>query len=408
VRKVALGAALAVMLAALPVTLFATAASASASNVHIIYTSNSNQQRRIFISGVAGNWLQAPNTAFDISLSPGTYTVGACDTAAASMLVSAGNALCLDAANNIMGPIDTGFVNNVVIPSGDSNYTVTLQHDSTDVYQLDNAPTANGMARLQVNNSDFAAPVPNFDVCVNNQQVLNDIATHTSKSVELPAQQNAVLTIGFAGCNGNAPTINLVAGTNAVFTLVDHENEGQANCTDACVQYLFVGQGAVTSTSSTSGFCVAIVDLSTVKASLKDLIGNVDPADTSTYPGANEVKAWADDTSAKLYAGDVNVTPDIAGDWATATAGLRSLIQALQVVGYDMTKLPVATVDALVHQANGQTLPGVPVDQNVVNANAALAAWYPANCGGTSSTTPAATATATAAAPVAAAAKFTG
>ena len=94
------------------------------------------------------------------------------------------------------------------------------------------------------------------------------------------------------------------------------------------------------------------------------------------------MQAFVESTNAALVAGDESVPPVAAASWATATADLRKLLRTFELVGYNLSKLPVAAVEQIVLGANGIKLPGVPPNKDVVGATEALTAFYTSNCVG--------------------------
>ena len=121
-----------------------------------------------------------------------------------------------------------------------------------------------------------------------------------------------------------------------------------------------------------------------MQSGLKDLVGNVDPTDESTIantqPSAGDMQAFIEATNNTLTLGDESVPPVVAQSWATATAGLRTLIHTFQLVGYNLSALPPSAVEQIVLGANGVKLPGVPPDTDVVGATEALTAFYTSVC----------------------------
>ena len=427
-RKTALGVVLALMLAAVPATLFASSAGAdSNSNVHIIWIDQSHAPNIIVDSTIIGT--QVPTaTAFDLTLGTGYHTVVACDNTATRF----DGSNCLNGDTVVPGPF-AGYENNVNILSGAANYTVVL--DSTgfgpDTMQFQNSlnPTGFNRARFQLNNASAGT----LSVCIDSHDGngLTPILDHVPSSggqdsQEITAVQGAQVYIGSAeqDCSTyNNFTLNFPAGTNTVFTATNSGliQDGERTlldepaCGSACIQVLFVGEDTHPNNPDTGVFCANIASLAAVQSGLKDLVGNVDPTDESTIantqPSAGDMQAFIEATNNTLTLGDESVPPVVAQSWATATAGLRTLIHTFQLVGYNLSALPPSAVEQIVLGANGVQLPGVPPDTDVVGATEALTAFYtsvcapttppPANNGGGGGTTTAPT-------PVAAAAHFTG
>ena len=71
---------------------------------------------------------------------------------------------------------------------------------------------------------------------------------------------------------------------------------------------------------------------------------------------------------------------DIASAWATATAGLRKLLQTFTLAGYQLSNLPASAVEQIVEGANGGALPGVPEDLDVLGATTAIGLFFADVC----------------------------
>ena len=431
-RKTALGVVLAMMLAAIPVSLFATSAVAdSQSDVHIIWIDEAFAPNIIVDNVVIGH--QVPTaTAFDLQLGTGQHTVVACDNTATRY--DGATNTCFNGDTATTGPF-AGFPDNVNIGSGGANYTVVLNEilaHGTWTFQNNLNTTGFNRARFQVNNGSLGA----IDVCIDSHDGNGLVPFFTNipaavpdndapppgasfqDSNELTAVQGAQVYIGSSGGDCSTFqnfTLNFPAGTNTVFTATNSGSSipvgDQPSCGEACFQVLFVGEDTHTNTPNTEVFCANIVNLAGVQSGLKELVGDVDPTDettiANTQPSAGDMQAFIESTNAALTLGDATVPPIVAQSWATATAGLRALIHTFQLVGYDLSALPPSAVEQIVLGANGIKLPGVPEDTDVVGAQEALTAFYTSVCVAapptttTTTTTPAPT-------PVAANAKFTG
>ena len=294
----------------------------------------------------------------------------------------------------------------------------------TMVFQNSLNTTGFNRARFQLNNASLGT----LTVCIDSHDgnglttVLDHVpASGGQDSQEITAVQGAQVYIGSSekDCSTYSNfTLNFPAGTNTVFTATNSgDSFDEPACGAACIQVLFVGEDTHPNNPDTGVFCANIASLAAVQSGLKTLVGNVDPTSTSTIantqPSAGDMQAFIEATNNTLTLGDESVPPIVAQSWATATAGLRTLIHTFQLVGYNLSALPPAAVEQIVLGANGVKLPGVPPDTDVVGATEALTAFYtsvcaptqpPANNGGGGS----GGGTTTAPTPVAAAAHFTG
>ena len=191
-----------------------------------------------------------------------------------------------------------------------------------------------------------------------------------------------VPSTGGPGCPTPQGQVNFVAGTNFVQTV---SWATDPTCTTGCVQVLFVGEGTVPNNPSTVTFCNTVLSLAGVQAELQALIGNVDPTSTTTIintqPSVQAMMDFVNNTTVILNAGDASVPPEVASAWATATAGLRLLLQTFKLAGYDLSNLPPSAVEMLVEGANGFVIPGVPPDLDVLGATTALTAFFLDECG---------------------------
>jgi hypothetical protein len=404
VRKTALGVALALMLGAIPASLLATSAAADDQSAdHVIWITTSSKAPNIILDNVVIGHQVPTAAAFDVMLGTGLHTLVACDDTATRF--ADGN--CYDGpgpGDTVGGPF-AGFENNVSIPTGGSNYTTVLQSDDmcgpggcggTFTFQNSLNTTGFNRARFQLNNASWG----DIKACVDSHDgngivplisTLPHTVTDTTSfqdSNEITAVQGAQVYIGPSAdpCSTfNNFTLNFPSGTNTVFTATNSGSDfGEPPCGAACIQVLFVGEDTHPNNPDTEVFCGDIAALAGVQASLKDLVGNVDPTDettvANTQPSVGDLQAFVESTNAALVAGDESVPPVVAASWATATADLRKLLQTFQLVGYDLSKLPPAAVEQIVLGANGIKLPGVPANKDVVGATEALTAFYGSVC----------------------------
>jgi hypothetical protein len=426
VKKTALGVVLALMLAAVPVGLFATSAAAdSNSDVHIIWIDYSHAPNIILDNTIIAHTVPTA-TSFDVTLGTGNHTLVACDNTATSY----DGTDCWNGTTNLGSPF-AGFENNVLIPTGGSNYTVVLDSTflalspDTTVFQNSLNTTGFNRARFQLNNATQGT----LNVCIDShdgngiQSFLTDVVPAAQDSNELTAVQGAQVYVGSSSedCSTyNNFTLNFPAGTSTILTATNSGDINLGNeffseppCAAACLQVLFVGEDTHPNNPDTGVFCANIASLATVQSDLKALVGNVDPTSTetiaNTQPSAGDMQTFIEATNATLTLGDESVPPIVAQSWATATEGLRKLIHTFQLVGYDLSALPPAAVEQIVLGANGIQLPGVPEDTDVVGATQALTAFYTATCAPAATPTTPTTPT-TPAAPVAVASSphFTG
>ena len=160
-KKATLGLVLAMMLAVLPVSLFATSAVAAGNSpVRVAYTDGATTAN-IIVDGVVTAGVTAGN-GFDTSLGSGLHTVVACPNTAASY----NGTVCKDANNVSLGAPLVGSSNNVNLPNENSNYiiVVSLGHapfaipPSVITFENNLTQTGLGEARFQLNNAS-AGPV---------------------------------------------------------------------------------------------------------------------------------------------------------------------------------------------------------------------------------------------------------
>jgi hypothetical protein len=391
------------MLAALPTALFATAASAdSTSAVRVINNDVLGSSTiNVFIDGAKVVTNLPIALGSDIAVASGAHTLSVCQAAATTV---DGAGICQ--VNNVNdGTKQVGPPNQALNLVGSSSYTLAPNGATPAQLFGPHDLSITGLGEFNFT-FQYASPGgPNLDVCIGGTKVVT--AAAPGSQIEIPnltAAQGADYAIfqSAAGCASPQAQVNFVAGTNFVQTAAAQTNP---KCTNDCVQVLFVGESTVPNNPDTVAFCGNITGLANVQPSLKALVGNVDPTSKATIiatqPSYGDTKAWADATQATIDTGDASVPASIKAAWDTSTAKLRLLVQTFQLAGYQLSNLPVDAVHELVEGANGVVLPGVPVNQDVVAAQADLTAFITGTCF-------AATPSATPAAPVAAAAKFTG
>ena len=238
-------------------------------------------------------------------------------------------------------------------------------------------------ARYTVHNA-FQTFGPSLDVCINGVKVVEDLAPGESMAVSVTAVQGAAYAIGVpsaAGCPASQANVNFVAGTNFVQTVAATT---QPTCTTGCVQVLFVGEGTVPNVNDTVVFCNTVLSLAGIGGQLQALVGNVDPTShatiVATQPSVEAMSDFVNSTKVILNAGDASVPDDIASAWATATVGLRKLLQTFTLAGYQLSNLPASAVEQIVEGANGGALPGVPEDLDVLGATTAIGLFFADVC----------------------------
>ena len=418
-RKTALGIVLALVLAAVPVALFSTAAvAADTADLSIINAQVTSQSTiDVYANGIEVVKALPIATASAVTLPAGSTDITVCKSESAGVT---GAGVCVSAPSPAQPTANIGpNITNFDLVGGD-NYVLSIPgvaagpppgyigSGAPDIFQNDLSPTGLGEFRFTLHN---AAPfVGSLDVCIGGVKVvdgsIDDSTYQETVQKDVTAQQGAAFAVfpSAVGCASPQANVNFVAGTNFVQTAVASNPHSPAG-----TQVLLVGEGTVPNSPDTVAFCKAIIGLAGVQPALKTLIGNVDPTskDTiiNTQPSVGDMKAFVTTTQDALDAGDSTVPAAIADSWATATAGLRKLLQTFQLSGYNLANLPVSAVEALVEGANGFKLPGVPPDEDVVAATDALTAFYTSTCSAAPGPTPAAP---PAAAPVQAAARFTG
>ena len=148
-----------------------------------------------------------------------------------------------------------------------------------------------------------------------------------------------------------------------------------------------MGEGTVPNNPSTVTFCNTVLSLAGVGAELQTLVGNVDPTShttiINTQPSVQAMMDFVNNTTVILNAGDASVPPEVASAWATATAGLRLLLQTFKLAGYQLSNLPASAVEMIVEGANGFVIPGVPPDLDVLGATTAITAFFVSVCNST-------------------------
>lgn len=382
VRKIALGALLALVLAAFPIGTAAVAAGAS--DVRIVYASNGNQPAKIFVSGLPGSTTVLPSTGIDVALPAGTYTVLACTTTttAVSGTTCTGGLLLAGSANNL-------------VVSGDSNYTFTMVNltgaapvavQQQNTFQNDLSITGLNEARFTLNNALTAGST--VDICIDGIKILTNVAPNGGQGVaDVPADQAAgmAVVVPTGGACGSSSDIPLVAGTNFVLTLVAADPAATPLCTSGCAQVLLVGQDTVPHNTDTAAFCDAILlGLATVQPALKALVGDVDPTTTTTItntqPSVGDMMTFVNDTQDAIDAGDATVPASIKPSWVIATSGLRDLLAGFKLVNFNLVGLGQPAVKSLVLGANGVSLPGVPPNPETEGATEAITAFVLGTC----------------------------
>jgi hypothetical protein len=405
VRKIALGAVVALLLAAFPLAAATTTAGAvnatATSTVHV-YWVGGVITANIFVDGTQATFTNvSPYTSRDVTnLAAGIHTIIACPVGD-----SLSGAVCSSGDT-------TGYGGNVQIMAN-GYYTLVLTdgtvnwfgHNESDLFSEDTSVTPNQMTRVTYENaSDFGSFLSQFgaganSICVN-QLTKSDPGIFDDEQANpflVPAAQSN--TIGFGefsdACQApvfTIPGITFPGGSNVVITLVN-ACIGSPIClapvgfnafSDGYFKPLFniidVGQETVPNKPDTADFCKAIVGLPGIQTALKDLIGLVVPGDSNTYPSVGEMKTFVDDTQAILDAGDASVPGTVAPQWQLATASIRSLLFGFTAIGYNWALLPVASQTALVLGVNGGSIPGITPDLLTVSAGTVLTDFYLSEC----------------------------
>ncbi len=236
-RKVALGALLALVFAAFPIGAQQAGTQAPAV-VHAIYTSQANLVGELCTNGALGVPACqhiSPDQAIDLQFDPGSFTVRVCEAGTTALDTFA---LCNSGEPGGLAG-DNFDVSNI---TGGNNYTLALTNitgplpdppgviKDWEIFENNLTPTANEATRFTLNNAIFnpAGPSPDADVCIDGNKILVDVVAGETKSIEIPSEQGALLAVAVPGgpCPSGSP-INLVAGTNFVLTLTD-----SATCTE--------------------------------------------------------------------------------------------------------------------------------------------------------------------------------
>ena len=410
VKKATLGLVLAMTLAVLPVSLFATSAAAATDSTVRVINGNlaSTTSADVYLDGVKVSDNLPIGTGVDITVAAGTPLLNACTAGSTGV---AGDGTCAGGTN-------IGTKNQALTIGANSNYTLAIINAAQPAFLFPaNSLSQTGLGEFNYT-IHYAVPAgfapPALDVCIGGVKVVTGLTGGSTVPVpNLTAQQGAAYAIfpSASGCASPNANVDFVAGTHFVQTIAGTQNP---TCAAGCVQVLLVGEGTVPNNPNTVAFCGTILNgpasLSGFGPALKALVGNIDPTTTQTIidtqPSVGAQKAFVDTYTAVLQAGDASVPAAIKDSWVTLTAGIRKLLQTFQLVGYDLSKLPTTVVKDIVLGANGIKLPGVPPDPDVVAATADLTAFVTGTCLASAGGTP--TATPTAATPVAAAARFTG
>ena len=382
-KKVALGTALAMMLALVPV-LFVGSASAvvGSSTVRVIngQPDGGGPAIDVYFDGIKLVNDLGLGQGIDITVNADNPLVSAC-SAGSTGVEADGDCLDSDQIGTPNFPVAIGDGGNytlVILGDLDGPLEDPLGPDPI-IFTNDLGPTGLNEARYTVHNV-VGLPI---DVCINGVKVVTALPFGQTATVSVTAVQGADYAIvvpstgGPAGCPTPQAQVNFVAGTNFVQTVAASDDP---TCAAGCVQVLFVGEGTVPNNPSTVTFCNTVLSLAGVGAELQALIGNVDPTSTTTIintqPSVQAMMDFVNNTTVILNAGDASVPPEIASAWATATAGLRLLLQTFKLAGYDLSNLPPSAVEMLVEGANGFVIPGVPPDLDVLGATTALTAFF--------------------------------
>ncbi len=228
-RKTALGATLALVLAMAPLALFATSAvaavgSATVRVMNVTYTNVPTID--VYIDGIQSVNDLAIGNGVDIQVADGTHTLNVC-SANSTHVDGAGN--CLNASdNNVTKPpaaTNVGTPNQQISVAGGANYSLAISGDGILFPANDQSITGLGEFRYTVHN---AVPsflrTGSFDVCIGGTKVVHDLGSGETQVVSVTAQQDAGYAVFHPSTSDNdcaSPNANVsfAAGTNFVQTI---------------------------------------------------------------------------------------------------------------------------------------------------------------------------------------------
>jgi hypothetical protein len=378
-KKIAIAAVLGLVLAVVPLAGAVQATTSSSATVRVIHGFPGAPNVDVWVDGAAAKTDLAAASGFDASLAAGSHAVVVCVHPSTDATCAAPSAYVANRSISVVGG-DTYSL--VVEPGAIGNPGVTLAQ-----FTADGTQTALGKARFQMNHAALGAPAAS--VCLDGAVVpgLTGITYSQSGVAEVAeGTHNLGLSIGGAPCTTPNP-VDLVAGTNFVLTVTDNQNP---SCTTACVQVLVVGQARPANTPATPAFCADVLGLGSASKALSALLSPIVVGDTATYPTPAAVMTAVDGVNAVIASGDANVPAAIKPQWEILTAGLRDLTTGLALVGGDVSKLPPASLQAIVDGVNSTT-----PNAETAAATAVLTQFYTTSCVAAPAAAPATAAAAT-------------
>ncbi len=272
-KKVALGTALAMMLALVPALFVGTASAVvGSSTVRVIngQPGPAGGAIDVYFDGIKLVDDLGLGQGVDITVPADNPDVTACSANSTGI---DGFGVCLPDT----GPTPAFNVGTPLFPVaiGDGgNYTLVILGEPVEgdapplIFTNDLGPTGLNEARYTVHNASVFLPL---DVCINGVKVVTGLLPGDTATVSVTAVQGADYAIQLPsapGCPTPQGQVNFVAGTNFVQTIVIASNPF---CTTGCVQVLFVGEGTVPNNPSTVEFCNTVLSLAGIGGELQTL-----------------------------------------------------------------------------------------------------------------------------------------